>query len=118
MANNFYSAPETDDAEETMEEMEMAPPPPPPPPPQPMMIAPVKLPVQTMIHTPIAATAAPMPQQLQQQPMVRYEFFTGTVADVNINVFFLRSKQRRLQVGKGECHLLNHQLKIFLHHPR
>jgi hypothetical protein len=51
-----------------MEEMEMAPPPPPPPPPQPMMLAPVKLPVQTMIHTPIAASVAPIPQQ----PMVSF----------------------------------------------
>lgn len=51
-----------------MEEMEMAPPPPPPPPPQPMMLAPVKLPVQTMIHTPIAASVAPLPQQ----PMVSF----------------------------------------------
>jgi len=58
-------APETDDAEETMEEMEMAPPPPPPPPPQPQLIAPVKLPVQTLHQTPVMA-ATP----LSQPPMV------------------------------------------------
>jgi hypothetical protein len=45
-----------------MEEMEMAPPPPPPPPPtQPQVVAPVKLPVQTLHQTPVAA-AGPVPQ--------------------------------------------------------
>ncbi|XP_059478511.1 BRCA2-interacting transcriptional repressor EMSY isoform X2 [Neocloeon triangulifer] len=54
--------PETDDAEETMEELEMAPPPPPLPPPPPVVappvVAPVKV-VQTLLPTPIAAVTQP-----------------------------------------------------------
>ncbi|CAB3370854.1 Hypothetical predicted protein [Cloeon dipterum] len=60
--------PETDDAEETMEEMEQAAPPPqpppPPPPPQPVVPPPVQMPIkvlQTLHPTPAAAAAPVLP---------------------------------------------------------
>jgi hypothetical protein len=88
-----------------MEEMEMAPPPPPPPPPQPMMLAPVKLPVQTMIHTPIAASVAPIPQQ----PMVSF-FKSIEAVDLKINIPQIKAEKaasRKRRVSSFESSAQN-----------
>jgi len=85
-----------------MEEMEMAPPPPPLPPPQPMMLAPVKLPVQTMIHTPIAASVAPTPQQ----PMVSF-FKSIEAVDLKINIPQIKAASRKRRVSSFESSAQN-----------